>query len=136
MTAETLAATTTLAPPAAASAAQTAGATGRVERLKAQLPPGGAGLVLGVRAASAEASAVCQGATPALSGTSEAAGLSLNGNEAPVGDILTQANAALAPFGQVLSIALDEQVRTATSLVQRAVHVQVLPTGGGAPCST
>ena len=133
LAAETLAATTTLTPPAAASVAQRAGATGRVERLKAQLPPGGAGLVLGVRAANAEATAVCQGATPALSGTSEAAGLSLNGNEAPVADILAQANAALAPFGQVLSIVTGEQLRTPTSLVQRAIHVQVLSAAGGAP---
>jgi hypothetical protein len=133
LAAETLAASTTLTPPAASSAAQSAGATGRVERLKAQLPPGGAGLVLGVRAANAAATAACQGSTPALRGTSEAAGLSLNGNEAPVADILTQANAALAPFGQVLTIATNEQVRTATSLVQRAIHVRVLPAAGGAP---
>lgn len=133
LAAETLVATTTLAPPAAASAIQRAGAAGRVERLKAQLPPGGAGLVLGVRAANAETTALCQGATPVLNGTSEAAGLSLNGNEAPIAEILAQANAALAPFGQVLRIATGEQVRTATTLVQRAIHVQVIPAAGGAP---
>lgn len=125
----TTSAITTLAPADAATAAQTATAVGRVENLALNLP-GGSALALGVRVARATATATCEDGRPALDGSSEASGLSLNGTELPLTDLIDQVNTALAPLNQIVEITRDEQSVSGGSLVRRALHVRLINAAG------
>jgi hypothetical protein len=125
----TVSAATTLEPAGAASAQQAATATGRVENLVLNLH-GATSLVLRARAANASASASCQSGRPALTASSELVGLSLNGDELPLSEIVDRVNASLAPLNQIVEIRRDEQAFSGGSLVRRALHVRVLNAAG------
>ena len=105
-------------------------ATGRVENLTlglgAFVPP------LRLTVADATASAVCRNGQPALTGTSEVLGASLGGQSVPLDQLAQQLSAALAPLNQVVDLKVDEHVRDAGSLTQRALHLKLL-TATGAP---
>jgi hypothetical protein len=116
----------------AAPASQTISALGRIENLAIALPPGSGSLTLGVRAATARVSGGCASGTPTLAGTGEVSGLSLNGNELPADQLLSQLNAALAPLGQAAELTLNEQQRSGSTLSHRALHLRVLSSGGSA----
>jgi Ca2+-binding RTX toxin-like protein len=74
----------------------------------------------------------CTGGAPALSGSGEVSGLSVNGTEVPLAQAIAQVGAALAPLGQVVDLRVNEEVRDATTLTHRALHLRVL-TAAGAP---
>jgi hypothetical protein len=131
LSARTLSATTVASPADSIPADQGVGAVGRVENLAIGVP--GTPLALGLRIANAQATGVCVDGKPLLSGTSEVLGATLGGQELPLDQIAQQLSAALAPLGQVLDLKVDEQVRTGTSLTERALHLRILPAVGGAP---
>jgi hypothetical protein len=122
-------ASTSIAPAGASAAAQTIAAVGQIENAGIALGPAGA-VTLGVRQAIARVSGGCAGGAPALSGTGDVSGLSVNGTEVPLAQAITQLGAALAPFGQVVDLRVNEEVRDATTLTHRALHLRVLSAAG------
>jgi hypothetical protein len=130
LTAQSLSATTIATPEDEIPAHQGVGAVGRVENLGLQVPPGVGTTVLGVREAIAHAGAVCVDGTPLLDGSSEVNGVTLGGQAVPVEQAAQQLATQLAPLGDVVSLKFDEQVRTASSLIVRALHLRVLSAAG------
>jgi hypothetical protein len=136
LTAQTVSATTTATPANAAPASQTVGAVGRIENLALGLGavpglPGGPVLTLGV--ANAQASGVCSGGQPTLSGSSSVLSASLGGNAVPLDQLAQQLSAALGPLGALVDLKVDEQVRDGTSLTVNALHLKVLSAIGSTP---
>src|SRR5919107_2361438 len=101
-------ASTTIAPVGAPAAAQTIGAVGQIENAGIALGPAGA-VTLGVRQAIARVSGGCTGGAPALSGSGDVSGLSVNGTELPLAQAIAQLSAALAPLGQVVDLRVNEE---------------------------
>jgi hypothetical protein len=146
LTAQTTSATTKATPTNAAPAAQTIGAVARIENLKLGLGlpgvpglptlpglPGLPGLTaasLSVAVANSEASAVCVDGQPSLMGTSQLLGASIGGQSVPLDQLATQLANALGPLGPVIDLKVNEQVRGATSLTQRALHLKLLSATG------
>ena len=130
LSAQSLSATTFATPEDEIPARQGVGAVGRVENLGLQVPPGAGTTVLGVREAIAHAGAVCVDGTPVLDGSSEVNGVTLGGQAVPVEQAAQQLATQLAPLGDVVSLKLDEQVRTASALIVRALHLRVLSAAG------
>jgi hypothetical protein len=122
-------ASTSITPAGGPPAAQTIAAVGRIENAGIALGPGGA-LTLGVRQAIARVSGGCAGGAPALTGSGEVTGLSVNGTEVPLAQAITQLSAALAPLGQVVDLRLNEEVRDAATLTHRGLHLRVLNAAG------
>jgi hypothetical protein len=129
VSARTSSATTIANPENEIAARQAVGAIGRVENLAIQLPPGAA-TTLGVRAANAQVSATCVAGSPVLDGSSEATGLTIGGQEVPIGQAAQQLAQQLAPLGDVVDLKFDEQVRTGSSLAINALHLKVLSAAG------
>ncbi len=125
---------TSITPELGKAISQTAGGSARVENLALQLPQGGV-IQLGVSAATSSATGRCVSGstTPVLAGTSNVATITLGGVPLDLDPLVVAINNLLAPLDQVVAIKVNEQVRTAGSLTQRALHVVVLPRAGGAP---
>jgi len=130
--AKTASATTIATPAEEIPARQSVAGIGRVENLALRLPPGAGTVVLGVREANASASGSCLYGSPVLDGSSEVDGVTLGGQEVPVDQVAQQLAGALAPLGLIVDLKVDEQLRSASSLTVRALHVKVL-TAAGAP---
>ncbi|MEA2254559.1 MAG: hypothetical protein QOG35_604 [Solirubrobacteraceae bacterium] len=130
LTTGTASATTFATPADQIPARQGVGAVGRVEGLGLQLPPGSPSTTLGIREATAQASAVCVAGRPVLDGSSESKGIMLGGQEVPIDQAARQLAAAFAPLGQVVDLKADEQIVTAGSLTQNAVHLRILSAAG------
>jgi hypothetical protein len=130
ISARTSSATTIANPDNEIAARQAVGAIGRVENLAVQLPPGAGTTTFGVRAANAQVSAVCVAGTPVLDGSSEATGLTIGGQEVPIGQAAQQLAQQLAPLGDAVDLKFDEQVRTGSSLAINALHLKVLSAAG------
>jgi hypothetical protein len=130
ITAHTSSATTVASPADEIAARQAIGAIGHVENLAVQLPPGTGTTTLGVRAANAQASAVCVAGSPVLDGSSQANGVTLGGQEVPVEQAAQQLAQQLAPLGDAVDLKFDEQIRTASSLTVNAIHLKVLSAAG------
>jgi hypothetical protein len=85
----------------------------------------GGGPVIGVQVLKSEASATCNGTTPVLSGKSRVVGLTLDGEDTPLvippGDEYTE-----IPADPLVNIKLNEQVKTASTVTQNALHVHAL----------
>jgi hypothetical protein len=133
ITAKTASAITAIAPDLGNPIEQSVTSSGKIEDLTLQLPPGGSGLVLGVQLATADATASCAGGTPKLSGTSEVAGLSVNGQGGSLDQVLQQLSDALQPLGMLITIKVNEQIKDAGSLTQRALHISIINQQGQAP---
>jgi hypothetical protein len=99
--------------------------TARIEDLAIQLPPG-SGVTLGVNLIESHAGGSCVKGQPALTGSSQALGLTLGGMPISLDDALKQIADALKPLNQIIEITLNEQIKTATSLTQRAMHIKLL----------
>lgn len=130
VSAQTASATTIATPDNEIPAKQGVGAIGRVENLAVQLPPGSGTSTLGLRAANAQATAVCIEGTPVLDGTSEALGATLGGQEIPIEQAAQQIAAGLAPLGDAVDLKVDEQIRSATGLTVNAIHLRILSAAG------
>jgi Ca2+-binding RTX toxin-like protein len=126
---------TDISPELGKAIDQTASGSATVENLTLRLPQGGT-IQLGVRAATSSAKGTCVkgSTTPVLSGTSNVATLTLGGTELDLDPLVNAINELLEPLQAIVTIRVNEQVRTSNSLTQRALHVLVLPqAGGGAP---
>jgi hypothetical protein len=130
LSAKTLSASTFATPGDEIPARQAVGAVGRVENLGLQLPPGSGTTVLGIGEANAHASAVCVAGTPVLDGSSEVNSASIGGQSVPVDQLGQQLATQLAPLGDVVDLKLDEQLRTSSGLIVRALHLRVLSAAG------
>ena len=128
--AKTASATTIATPGDEIPAHQSVAGIGRVEDLALRLPPGAGTVVLGVREANARATGSCVHGSPVLDGSSEIDGVTLAGQEIPVDQVAQQLAAALAPLGMILDLKVDEQLRSASSLTVRALHLKVLTAAG------
>ncbi|MEA2276215.1 MAG: hypothetical protein QOC78_1175 [Solirubrobacteraceae bacterium] len=130
LTSGTTSATTFATPADEIPARQGVGAVGRVEGLALQLPPGSPSTTLGIREANAQATAVCVAGQRVLDGSSESTGITLGGQEVPIDEAARQLSAAFAPLGQAVDLKANEQVVTAGSLTQNAVHLRILSAAG------
>ena len=130
LTAGTVSAQTTIDPGAGAAGAQRIGAVGQVEDLALRLPPGAGTVVLGARVAVARAAAACVTGRARLDGVSELLGLTVDGRSVSPDALAQRLSAALAPLAPVVDVRVDEQVRDATGLTQRALHVRLLSLAG------
>ena len=83
-----------------------------------------------MRAAKAQASAVCVAGSPVLDGSSETNGVTIAGQEVPIEQAAQQLAQQLAPLGDLVDLKFDEQIRTAGSLTVNAVHLKVLSAAG------
>jgi hypothetical protein len=84
----------------------------------------GGGPVIGVQVLKSEASVTCSGTTPVLSGKSRVVGLTVDGEDQlviPPGDAFTE-----IPADPLVNIKLNEQVKTATTITQNALHIHAL----------
>jgi hypothetical protein len=128
--AKTSSATTIATPPDEIAAHQSVAGIGRVENLALRLPPGVGTVVLGVREANARATGSCVHGSPVLDGSSEINGVTLGGQEIPTDQIAQQLGSQLGPLGLLVDLKVDEQLRTASSLTVRALHLRVLAAAG------
>jgi RTX calcium-binding nonapeptide repeat (4 copies) len=125
ISAKTAVAMTRIDPPLGLAIDQKVASTARVEDLAIQLPPG-SGVTLGVNLIESHAAGSCVNGKPSLSGSSQAVGLTLGGKPVSLDDALTQIAEALKPLNQIIEIKLNEQLKDATSLTQRAMHIKLL----------
>jgi hypothetical protein len=132
LSAPTADASTTITPEIAPSIRQTFVAKGGVENLALNL--GGPTTILGVSAANASVTGTCSaGGTPTLTGTSQALGLTLGGSPINLDPLLTAVSQLLQPLNEVISIKVNEQIRTATGLTVNALHITILNSQTNAP---
>jgi hypothetical protein len=129
----TVSAATRLSPSSGSTADQRAVASSSVEDLTLKLPPGVGTITLAVKAARSQAGASCQNGAPALGGASQVLEVTLNGQSVSVDDLLARLSATLQPLGLVVDLKVAEQVRDATSLTQRALHLRLLSGATGTP---
>lgn len=132
VTAATTHAITEISPELGPAIKQTAYAQGGVEGLALRLPAGGT-VALGVAFANAAASAVCQNGAPVLNGTSQASGFTIGGTAVSNDQLLTQLSNALQPLNALVSLKVNEQIKTANSLTVNALHITLVSSGTGAP---
>ena len=90
--------------------------------------PGQAGNNLVVRGARAEATAVCTANGPALSGSSVVPVVTIGGRTLDVTQL--EQTVERLPTGAIVRIKFNEQTRSGTTLVQRAVHLEVQDPAG------
>jgi hypothetical protein len=119
-------ASTSIAPAGGPPASQTIAAVGQIENAGVAVGP----LTLGVRQAIARVTGGCAGGAPVLAGSGDVTGLNINGTELPLAQAIAQLSAALAPLGQVVDLRVNEEVRDATTLSHRALHLRVLTAAG------
>jgi hypothetical protein len=133
VTAQTAYAVTNALPAGTRPLDQTVGAAAGVEGLA--LAGADATVVIGVDAARSAASGSCAGGLPVLGGTSQVTGLTINGQSVTADQRLTDLTDALSgsPLSAIVTVKLNEQIKTATGLVQNAVHIRVLSAAGAAP---
>jgi Ca2+-binding RTX toxin-like protein len=130
--AQTAGAVTVIQPELGKAINQKIGANARIEQLAVHLPQGGTTL-LGVTAATSAAVASCNGQTPSMSGTSQVAGLTLGGQNLNLDGLITALGNLLSGLSPIIDVKTNEQIKTATSLTVRALHVKVLIPNNGVP---
>jgi hypothetical protein len=86
------------------------------------------GFVLIARGASAEATGACAGSLPALAGTSRVDHVLVNGQD--VDPRQAEETVYKLPTGEVVKVRFNEQTRTASTLTQRAVHIEFFNAAG------
>jgi Ca2+-binding RTX toxin-like protein len=131
--AKTAYAITSAKPAAARPIEQGIGSAAGVEGLS--LNTSGGTVVIGVDAARSEAAGTCQNGTPVLSGTSTVVGLTINGQTVKLDGLLSAVTDAISgsPLGGLVWVKLNEQVKDASGLIQRAAHIKVLDALGASP---
>lgn len=119
--------------PGARPITQTIGATSGIEGLSLQTA--GGTVVIGVGAAQSAATASCTNGTPVFNGTSQVTGLTINGQTVTLDGPLTTITDAISnsPLQALVTVKLNEQLRSDTGLIQRAAHIRVLNLAGTAP---
>jgi len=131
LTARTAFASTSAQAPTARPKDQTTAAAAGVEGLELKLFDGG--LTIGVDAALSSVSARCDGVNPVFNGTSTVAKVRINGQEILLDGLLSSIVNPInnSPLGRVVMVRLNEQIKDASGLTQRAAHVIVLEGAAG-----
>jgi Ca2+-binding RTX toxin-like protein len=108
-------------------------ATAGVEGLSLQTAAGT--VVIGVGAAQSLATASCTNGAAVLTGNSQVTGLTINGQTVTLDGPLSSITDAISgsPLQALITVKLNEQVKDANGLVQRAAHIRVLNAAGSAP---
>jgi hypothetical protein len=133
LAAQTATAQTSIDPELGKAIDQKATAVAKVENLTLRLPPGAQSVALGVGAAQATATASCVNGAPQLTGTSQATGITLGGQTVSLDQLLSALGQGLQPLGALVTLKVNEQVKTANSLIQRALHITLLSAAGNSP---
>lgn len=117
---------TSAKPPGDRPIVQTVGGASGVEGLS--LTTGAGTVVIGVGAAQSMAVANCVNNQPVLTGNSQVTGLTINGQTVTLDGPLKDLTDAISnsPLGGLVTVKLNEQIKTPTGLIQRAAHVLVL----------
>lgn len=133
VTAKTAYAITGAEPLGAPPVGQTAAGAAGVEGLALTTADGT--VVIGVDAARSAASGSCVDGVPTLAGTSQVTGLTINGQSVTADAQLGQLTDAISgsPLSALVWVKLNEQLKTATGIVQNAVHIKVLQAAGDSP---
>ena len=131
--AQTATAQTGIDPDLGKAIDQKASSVAKVENLTLRLPPGAQSVALGVGAAQAEAHASCVNGKPTLTGTSQATGITLGGQTISLDQLLDALGTGLQPLGALVTLKVNEQIKTANSLIQRALHITLLSAAGSSP---
>jgi hypothetical protein len=86
-----------------------------------------AGLHITVDAIDSVASATCVNGAPAFSGSSKVVDLKLNGTDISLDALIDAIAKAVdgSPLGGLIQLHVNEQTKTSTSLIQRALHLQI-----------
>jgi len=132
LSAPTASATTSITPEIGPSITQRISATGHVENLALQLPVGGT-VALGVGVANANVTGSCVNGAAKLAGTSQATSITLGGNSITLDGLLDGLSKLLAPLNPIISVKVNEQIATATTLTVRALHISIISSANNAP---
>ncbi len=119
---QTAGAKTVIEPELGKAINQKIGSSARVEGLSL-------GLVLNIQAATSTATASCSGTTPKLAGSSVVVGI----NQGNLDSVIAALANLLSVAPNLISIKINEQVKTGSSLTVRAVHIKVLTPNNGPP---
>ncbi len=121
---------TEVQPDTGPSAAQVVSADARADATTVKSPDGG--FTLSTADVQAHADARCIGGTPVLSGSSGVASVTINGQPVVLDGTLEQVGTGLngSPVGGLIRVTFNEEERTETSLVRRAVHVRITDASG------
>jgi Ca2+-binding RTX toxin-like protein len=92
----------------------------------------GTGFALSVGHAESTATAECSGNTPVFGSSGQVGTVTINGQAVSTDSTLTQAGDGLngSPVGGLIQVHFNEVTSNGTSLVRRAVHVQILDATG------
>ncbi len=95
----------------------------------------GGTVVIGVDAVRSFAQSRCTNGVLDMNGASTAVGLTINGQPATLDGPLEGLTDAISgsPLGALVTVKLNEQIRTGSSLIQRGARIEVLPALGAAP---
>jgi hypothetical protein len=120
-------------PPGARPITQTIGSTAGIEGLSLQTAAGT--VVVGVGAAQSAATASCNAGAVVLNGTSQVTGLTINGQTVSADGPLTSITDAISgsPLQALVTVKLNEQIKDADGLIQRAAHIRILSAAGDSP---
>lgn len=92
----------------------------------------GSGFALSVTHVETTATATCAGNTPAFDSSGQVGTVTINGQPVSTDSTLTQVGDGLngSPIGGLIQVHFNEVTKTATGLVRRGVHVQILDATG------
>jgi Ca2+-binding RTX toxin-like protein len=125
LAARTTSAITSIVPELGQASEQKVSATGRVEKLTLQIPQGGR-VTIGATVADATATGQCADGTPRLSGSSRLVGLTLGGVPISADRLVAALTDALSSLAPLVTVKVNEVIRTPDSLTVRALHIDVL----------
>ena len=130
-TAQTAYARTSAKPSNVFPKDQLTGAEAGVEGLEIKLFNGA--LTIGVDAARSAVTGECVGGVPAINGASTVAKVRVNGQEIVLDGLLSSIvdPVSNSPLGRLVQVKLNEQVKDAAGVTQRAAHVIVLAGAAG-----
>ncbi len=124
LAASTTSAITSIAPEPGDASTQKASATGRVENLTLRLPRGGA-VTVGATVADSTATGQCAAGVPVLTGSSQLTGLTVGGVPISADKLVAALTNALSSLVPLVTVTVDETIRTSDSLTVRALHIVV-----------
>jgi hypothetical protein len=124
LAASTTSAITSIAPDLGQANEQEVGATGRIENLALRIPQGGR-VTIGATVADSTAAGRCADGVPRLSGSSRLLGVTVGGVPISADQLVAAVGRALSSLAPVITVKVDEAIRTPDSLTVRALHIRV-----------
>lgn len=124
LAARTTSAITSIVPELGQASEAKVSATGRVENATLQLPRGGT-VTVGVSVADSAATGECAAGAPRLMGSSRVTGLTVGGVPISADRLVEALTNALSPLAPLITVQVNETIRTPDSLTVRALHIIV-----------